>query len=153
MRLCSIFWYIAAVSFLASMIFSLFGGALVWWVVGCNIFGWVMWAAGLVSRIRGNWGLGNWASFFSTIDESEIRFGSCEELCSRRKQPVLWEELLHTEHYGGILWYGCTFPLHYYTLQCGNYLTRKSWCYYHWLFFLRFWGNRKVPYLNGRTFA
>jgi hypothetical protein len=54
MTLSSIFWYIAAVSFLASMFFSLFGETLVLWIVLCNIFGWLMWGAGLVSRIRGN---------------------------------------------------------------------------------------------------
>jgi hypothetical protein len=54
MTLSSIFWYIAAVSFLASIVFGLFGEALVLAVVLCNIFGWLMWGAGLVSRIRGN---------------------------------------------------------------------------------------------------
>lgn len=53
MRLCSIFWYVASVSFIASIIFSLFGGSLVWWTVGFNIFGWLNWVAGLVSMVRG----------------------------------------------------------------------------------------------------
>jgi hypothetical protein len=54
MRLCVIFWIIASMSFLVSMIFSLVGESLALGIVMCNIFGWAMWLAGLISKIRGD---------------------------------------------------------------------------------------------------
>ena len=52
MKLCVIFWIIASVSFGASMIFSQVGESLALGIIMCNIFGWAMWLAGLISKIR-----------------------------------------------------------------------------------------------------